>query len=58
VQVAGNSVDLDIDGTVQSGTLEVTPDADGFVRLDAYLERPTGRDAYLYALVAYWRPGD
>ena len=45
-------------GTVQSGTLEVTPDADGFVRFDAYMQRPTGRDAYLYALVAYWRPGD
>ena len=58
VQVAGNSVDLDLDGTVQSGALEVTPDADGFVRFDAYMQRPTGRDAYLYALVAFWRPGD
>ena len=58
VQVTGDSVELDLDGTVQTGTIDLVPDADGFARLDAYLQSPSGRTATLYALVAYWRPGD
>lgn len=58
VQVAGDSVELDLDGTVNTDTLDLTPDGDGFVRLDAYLQIPSGRTATLRALVAYWRPGD
>jgi len=58
VQVTGDSVEIDLDGTVQTGTIDLVPDADGFARLDAYLQSPSGRTATLYALVAYWRPGD
>jgi len=58
VQVAGDNVELDLDGTVHTDTLTLKPDGDGFVRLDAYMQIPSGRTATLRALVAYWRPGD